>query len=111
MSQTGFAWLLMAAAGCLEVVWAFGMKQSEGFTRLWPTLLMIVAITGSVTCMTLAFRHVPLGTGYAVWVGIGAAGSAVVGILMFGESADWMRLASIGLIVAGVIGLKLGSAG
>ncbi len=111
MSQVGLAWLLLATAGCLEIVWAVSMKMSEGFSRLWPSVLVVVAMLASVGCMTLAFRHIPLGVGYTVWVGIGAAGAATVGMLYFGESADWTRIASIGLILAGVIGLKLGSAG
>ncbi len=101
------AWLLLFLAGALEVVWTLGLKHSQGFTRLLPTLVTIVAIPLSFALLALSLRSVPFGTAYAVWVGIGAAGVSITGILMFGEPADATRIACLMLIVAGTIGLKL----
>ncbi len=102
-------WLHLTIAGLLEVVWAVGMKQSLGFTRPWVSLLTLVAMVASFGFLATALRHLPLGTAYAVWTGIGAVGTAVWGILVFGESAHPVRLLSIALIVAGIAGLKLAS--
>jgi quaternary ammonium compound-resistance protein SugE len=101
------AWLVLFLAGLLEVAWAIGLKYTEGFTRFWPSALTLVAMTASVLMLGLALRSLPVGTGYAVWVGIGAVGTAILGIVLFGESRDPLRLLCLGLIVAGVVGLKL----
>lgn len=101
------AWLYLGIAGLLEIVWAVGLKYSEGFSRLWPSVWTAAAMVGSFWCLAIALRQIPLGTGYAVWVGIGAVGTAILGIVLFAESASLPRLLSIGLIVAGIIGLKL----
>jgi quaternary ammonium compound-resistance protein SugE len=103
------AWLLLLVAGLLEIVFAFGMKTSEGFTRLVPSLLTVASGLSSVVLLSFALRSVPLGTGYAVWTGIGAAGTAVVGIAALGDPASPMRILCIGLILAGVIGLRVWS--
>lgn len=104
------AWALLGIAGILEIAFAFGMKSSEGFTRLTPALFTVVTGLSSVILLSLSLRTLPMGTGYAVWTGIGAAGTAIVGMLVLGESAAPMRLACIVLILGGVIGLKLVSA-
>jgi quaternary ammonium compound-resistance protein SugE len=101
------AWIVLFAAGLLETVWAVGMKQSHGFTRLVPSVITIAAMIGSVLLLAWAMRTLPLGTAYAVWTGIGAVGTAALGIYLFGEPATAARLASMGLIVAGIVGLKL----
>ena len=101
------AWLLLGAAGILEIAFALSMKASEGFTRLVPALLTVGAGLSSVVLLSLALRTLPVGSGYAVWTGIGAAGTAILGILILGDSASPLRLLCIGLILAGVIGLKL----
>lgn len=101
------AWVWLTAAGLLEIVWAVGLKYTEGFTRPWPSAITLVAMAGSVYCLALAVRTIPIGTGYAVWTGIGAVGVAILGIMLFGESRDFLRLGSILLIVAGIAGLKL----
>lgn len=101
------AWLLLLAAGLLEPVWASAMKASDGFTKLWPAVLTIVAAWSSFALLGLSLKALPVGTAYAVWTGIGAVGTAILGIFMFNEPANAMRLGSIGLIVAGIAGLKL----
>lgn len=107
LEQRMTAWLCLLLAGALEVVWALGLKQSDGFTRLWPSLGTLMAIALSFALMSVALRTVPFGTAYAVWTGIGAVGTVILGISMFGEPADFARLMCIGLIVAGIVGLKL----
>jgi quaternary ammonium compound-resistance protein SugE len=102
-------WLALLGAGLLEVAWALGLKYSDGFTRFWPSALTLAAILMSFGLMALALRSLPFGTAYAVWTGIGAAGSIIAGMLLFRESADPMRLICLSLIVAGMIGLKLNS--
>lgn len=101
------AWILLVLAGILEVVWAIGLKQSAGFTKLWPSLWTLAALTMSFWLLSIALRTLPLGTAYAVWVGIGAVGSVLFGIWLFAEPANAMRLVSVALIVAGIVGLKL----
>jgi quaternary ammonium compound-resistance protein SugE len=101
------AWALLTIAGLLEIAFALGMKSSEGFTRWIPGLLTVATGLSSVFLLSLSLRTLPVGTGYAVWTGIGAAGTAMVGIAVLGDSAAPMRLLCIGLILAGVIGLKL----
>jgi quaternary ammonium compound-resistance protein SugE len=101
------AWALLGIAGILEIAFAFCMKWSEGFTRLIPGLFTFVSGLSSVFLLSLSLRTLPVGTGYAVWTGIGAAGTAILGIVVLGDSAAPMRMLCIGLILAGVIGLKL----
>ena len=103
------AWTYLVIAGLLEVAWAVGLKYTEGFTRLWPTVLTVAALGGSMALLALSLRELPLGTAYAVWTGIGAVGTAALGIILFGESAAAARLVCIGLILAGIVGLKLAS--
>ena len=100
-------WILLVIAGLLEIVWAVGLKYTRGFTQLWPSVITIAAMVFSMILLALALRSIPVGTGYAVWTGIGAVGAAILGIVLFGESRDAMRLACIGMIVLGIIGLKL----
>ncbi|MBW9106935.1 quaternary ammonium compound efflux SMR transporter SugE [Paraburkholderia phenoliruptrix] len=103
------SWILLFIAGLLEVAWAAGLKSSEGFTRLWPSVFTLVTATGSFVLLAMAMRHLPLGTAYAVWTGIGAVGAFVFGIVMMGEALTLARVASAALIVVGLIGLKLSS--
>ncbi|RPE79765.1 DMT family transporter [Vulcaniibacterium tengchongense] len=105
--EAAWAWALLLGAGLLEVVWAIALKQSEGFTRLLPSAIGIAAAGVSFAMLTLALRWLPVGTAYAVWVGIGTVGVAVAGIAALGEAATAPRLLCLGLIVAGVVGLKL----
>lgn len=100
------AWLLLVGAGLLEIVWAIALKRSEGFTHFWPSAIGILAALVSFIMLTMALRTLPVGTAYAVWVGIGAFGVAVVGMISLGENASPVRLGLIGLILVGVIGLK-----
>lgn len=104
------AWLLLIIAGLLEVGWAIGLKYTEGFTRVWPSVLTLGAMVLSVVLLGVAMKSLPVGTSYAVWVGVGAVGTAILGMVLFGEPATAGRLASLGLIVAGIVGLKLASA-
>jgi quaternary ammonium compound-resistance protein SugE len=99
-------WTLLFLAAALEIVWAVGLKYTDGFTRLWPSAGVIVAVTGSVGLLALAARGLPIGTAYAVWTGIGAAGTAICGIVLFNESASFARVGCLALIVGGVVGLK-----
>ena len=105
------AWLLLGVAGILEIVFALSMKASEGFTRPVPGLLTVAAGLSSVFLLSMALRTLPVGSGYAVWTGIGAAGTAILGIVIMGDSAAPLRVLCIALILAGVIGLKLVPAG
>jgi quaternary ammonium compound-resistance protein SugE len=105
------AWVLLLVAGALETCFALCLKASEGFTRPWPTAGFLVFAIGSFTLLAMALRDLPVGTAYAVWTGIGAAGTAIAGIVLFGESAAVLRLLSIVLIVAGVVGLRVAGAG
>lgn len=100
-------WFALVLAGLLEVGWAIGLKYTEGFTRLWPSVFTILAIIVSLGLLGIAVKSLPVGTAYAVWMGIGAAGTVILGIFLFGESTSLLRLASVGLILLGVIGLKL----
>jgi len=101
------SWIYLIIAGLLEVGWAVGLKYTAGFTRLWPSVFTLATMAGSVGMLGVALRALPLGTAYAVWTGIGTVGTAVFGMLMLGEPAGALRLLSIGLIVAGIVGLKL----
>jgi len=100
------SWFYLLVAGALEIVWASGLKSTVGFTRLWPSVGVIAVMAVSMFLLALAARDLPIGTAYAVWTGIGAVGTAFVGIALFGESAAPARLACIALIVAGIAGLK-----
>jgi quaternary ammonium compound-resistance protein SugE len=101
------AWFLLVIAGLLEVGWAVGLKYTDGFTRLIPSVLTLTSMTASVGMLALALKWLPMGTAYAVWTGIGAVGTAILGIVLFGDPAGAARIACIGLIVAGIVGLKL----
>ena len=101
------AWFLLVLAGLFEVGWAIGLKYTEGFTRLWPTVGTVAAMAISLGLLGIAMKSLPVGTSYAVWVGVGAVGTAILGIVLLGEPANLGRLASLGLIVAGIVGLKL----
>ncbi|MFD1148700.1 DMT family transporter [Saccharothrix hoggarensis] len=101
------AWLLLVGAALLEVVWATALGRSDGFTRLWPTVVGVTAAVVSFVLLTMAMRDLPVGTTYAVWVGLGTVGVVLVGVLALGESASPLRLACLALIVVGVVGLKL----
>jgi len=101
------AWYILFIAGLMEIGWAIGLKYTEGFTRLVPSVLTLSAMTLSVVLLGLALKTLPVGTAYAVWTGIGAVGTAILGIVLFGDPATAARLGSIGLIVAGIVGLKL----
>lgn len=101
------AWVLLLIAGLLEVGWAIGLKYTEGFTRVWPSVFTLAAMTASVVLLAMAMKSLPVGTSYAIWVGVGAVGTATLGIILFGEPANAGRLFSLGLIVAGIVGLKL----
>jgi quaternary ammonium compound-resistance protein SugE len=101
------AWVLLVIAGLLEVGWAIGLKYTEGFTKVWPSVLTLTVMTASVVLLAIAMKSLPVGTSYAIWVGVGAVGTAILGIILFGEPANAGRLFSLGLIVAGIVGLKL----
>ena len=101
------AWLWLILAGLLEVVWAIGIKYTDGFTRLLPSAVTIAAMIGSIYLLALAVRTIPIGTGYAVWTGIGAVGAVILGMVLFNEPRDFLRVGSILLIVAGIAGLKV----
>ena len=102
-------WLALLAAGLLEIAWAFGLKYSDGLTRFWPAAVTLISIALSFGFMAIALRSLPFGTAYAVWTGIGATGSILVGMLVYSESMDPVRLVCLTLIVVGMIGLKLNS--
>jgi len=101
------AWVILFVAGLFEVGWAIGLKYTEGFTRPWPTVFTGVSLVASMGLLGLAVRSLPIGTAYAVWTGIGAAGTVILGVLLFKEPATVARLACVGLILAGIVGLKL----
>lgn len=101
------AWIYLLLAGLFEVGWAVGLKFTEGFSRPLPTAFTIVSMVASLGLLGLALKNLPLGTAYAVWTGVGTVGTVMLGIMLFGEAADALRLACIGLIVAGILGLKL----
>jgi quaternary ammonium compound-resistance protein SugE len=105
--STSFAWLILFIAGLCEVAWAVGLKYTEGFSRLGPSLATVAAMVVSVALLGWSLKTLPLGTAYAVWTGIGAVGTAILGMILFGESREVARLLCIVLIVAGIVGLKL----
>jgi quaternary ammonium compound-resistance protein SugE len=101
------AWVILVVAGLFEVGWAIGLKYTEGFTRLWPTAWTVLAMVASLWLLGIAMRSLPVGTAYSVWVGVGAVGTVILGIALFGDPLNATRLVSVGLIIAGIIGLKL----
>lgn len=103
------SWMILVLAGLFEIGWAIGLKYTEGFTRLWPTLGTVAAMAISLGLLGVAMKSLPVGTAYAVWVGVGAVGTAILGIVLLGEPANPGRIVSLGLIVAGIVGLKLAS--
>lgn len=102
-------WVVLILAGCIEVLMALSLKESHGFTRLWPSVLFVIFAVVSFGMLSYALRTLPVGTAYAVWTGIGAAGTAILGMVFLGEPRDAVRLVSISLIIAGVVGLRLAS--
>lgn len=100
-------WIILVIAGLFEIGWAIGLKYTEGFTRFWPVVGTVLSMVISVGLLGIAMKSLPIGTAYAVWVGIGAVGTAILGIVFLGESASLSRILSLALIVAGIIGLKL----
>ncbi len=100
-------WVILVIAGLLEIGWAIGLKYTEGFTRFWPTVGTVLSMIVSLGLLGLAMKSLPVGTAYAIWVGIGTVGTAILGMVLMGESANPMRLASLLLIIIGIIGLKL----
>lgn len=103
-------WIILIVAGLFEVGWAIGLKYTEGFTRLWPTVWTIMAMIISLGLLGIAMKALPVGTAYSIWVGVGAVGTVILGIVLLGESASVTRMISVTLIVAGIIGLKLSTA-
>jgi quaternary ammonium compound-resistance protein SugE len=101
------AWVILCVAGLFEVGWAIGLKYTEGFSRLWPTVWTALAMIISLWLLGLAMKSLPVGTAYSVWVGVGAVGTVILGIVLLGEPANTSRLISLALIVAGIIGLKI----
>ena len=101
------AWTYLLVAGLLEVAWAIGLKYTDGFSRLWPTLGTVAAMVLSIAFLGLALKTLPVGTAYAIWTGIGAVGTVILGIVLFAEPATALRLGCVGLILSGIIGLKL----
>jgi quaternary ammonium compound-resistance protein SugE len=101
------AWTLLVIAGLFEVGWAIGLKYTDGFTKLWPSVWTVTAMIVSIVLLGLALKSIPVGTGYAVWTGIGAVGTAILGIVLFGDPATALRIGCIALIVCGIAGLKL----
>jgi quaternary ammonium compound-resistance protein SugE len=100
-------WIVLIVAGLLEIGWAIGLKYTEGFTRMWPSVWTAASMVGSVVLLAWSMKTLPVGTAYAVWTGIGAVGTVILGIFLFGDSATAARLVCVGLIVAGIVGLKL----
>ncbi|MCI5105380.1 MAG: multidrug efflux SMR transporter [Pseudomonadales bacterium] len=103
-------WILLILAGCFEIAWAVGLKYSDGFSRLVPATLTLLSMLISIYLLSLALRSIPLGTGYGVWVGIGAIGTALAGVLLFNESWSLLKVGSLLLVIAGIAGLRLASA-
>jgi quaternary ammonium compound-resistance protein SugE len=103
-------WIILIVAGLFEVGWAIGLKYTEGFTRLWPTLWTIMAMIISLGLLGIAMKGLPVGTAYSIWVGVGAVGTVILGIVLLGESASVPRMISVVLIIAGIIGLKISTA-
>jgi quaternary ammonium compound-resistance protein SugE len=111
MTSAITAWFALVLAGALEIAWALALKYSDGFTRFWPSLGTVAAIALSYVCMAVSLTVIPFGTAYAIWAGIGVAGAAAVGTIVFGEHADTARLVCLALIVVGIVGLKFAGSG
>ncbi len=107
--EVDMAWVYLLVAGGFEIVWATGLKYTDGFSRLWPSVGTVAAMSVSMVFLALALRAIPIGTAYAIWTGIGAVGVAIMGIMLFNEPRDAMRLFFIFVIIAGIVGLKLSS--
>ena len=107
MKGKNMAWVILVIAGFFEVGWAIGLKYTEGFTRLWPTVGTVLAMIISLWLLGIAMKSLPVGTAYAIWVGVGAVGTVLLGIVLLGEPANAGRLISVALIIAGIVGLKL----
>jgi quaternary ammonium compound-resistance protein SugE len=105
--SVSLSWFVLILAGLFEVGWAIGLKYTEGFTRLWPTVGTVLAMIISVALLGLALKQLPVGSAYAIWVGVGAVGTVILGILLLGESASLAKLISVGFIIVGIVGLKL----
>jgi quaternary ammonium compound-resistance protein SugE len=105
------AWVILVIAGLFEVGWAIGLKYTDGFTRLWPTVGTVLAMIISLGLLGIAMKSLPVGTAYSIWVGVGAVGTVLLGIVLLGEPANAARLISIGLIVAGIVGLRMATPG
>lgn len=103
-------WVILLVAGLFEIAWAIGLKYSDGFTKLWPTVGTIFSLVASFLLLGIALKTLPVGTAYAIWVGIGSVGTAILGVVLFGEPADVLKVVSLGLICAGIAGLKLAHA-
>lgn len=103
-------WIILMVAGLFEVGWAIGLKYTDGFTRLWPTVWTIMAMIISLGLLGIAMKALPVGTAYSIWVGVGAVGTVILGIVLLGEAASVTRMISVALIIAGIIGLKLSTA-
>jgi len=103
------SWAILMLAGIFEIGWAIGLKYTDGFTKLWPTIGTVASMAVSLGLLGIAMKDLPVGTAYAVWVGVGAVGTAILGIVLLGEPANAGRMVSLGLIIAGIIGLKLAS--
>ncbi|GAA4452802.1 quaternary ammonium compound efflux SMR transporter SugE [Novipirellula rosea] len=104
------SWIFLVIAGLLEIGWAIGLKYTEGWSRVGPSVLTILTMIASFYCLAIAIKDIPIGTGYAIWTGIGAVGTAILGIILLGESASPMRIACIGVVILGIIGLKITAA-
>ena len=102
-------WIVLVLAGLFEIGWAIGLKYTDGFTKLWPTVGTLVSMVVSLGLLGIAMKSLPVGTAYAVWVGVGAVGTAILGIVLLGEPSNAGRLVSLGLVIAGIVGLKLAS--
>ena len=102
-------WIVLVLAGLFEIGWAIGLKYTDGFTKLWPTVGTVISMAVSLGLLGIAMKSLPVGTAYAVWVGVGAVGTAILGIVLLGEPSNAGRLISLGLIIAGIVGLKLAS--
>jgi quaternary ammonium compound-resistance protein SugE len=107
MNNPQLAWLWVILAGCMEILWVVGLKHTQGFTKLGPSVITIVLMAMSFVLLSQALRVIPIGTAYAVWTGIGAAGGAIAGMVLFAEPVNALRIACIGLIITGIVGLKL----
>jgi quaternary ammonium compound-resistance protein SugE len=108
--EQAMAWVILVLAGLFEVGWAIGLKYTEGFTRTWPTVWTFAAMIISLWLLGIAMKSLPVGTAYAVWVGVGAVGTVILGIVLFGEPANAGRLVSVALIIVGIVGLKVATA-